>query len=151
MKKVININTFKLFTDITATVAAMTRDWAKSGLVHIYSAHTTSCIRVLEKEILSFADIRFWLDKYTPKDKPENRRYLHDLISLREDVDQDERVNGFAHMRSLFFNTSETIPVAEGRIAQGKWQSIIFVELDPGDGDKVKTKDRELIVTFIEE
>jgi hypothetical protein len=73
MKKVININTHKLFTDITDTVDAMARDWAKSGLVHIYSAHTTSCVRVLENEILSFVDIRFWLDKYTPKDKPENR------------------------------------------------------------------------------
>ena len=151
MKKVININTFKLFTDITGTVANMARDWAKSGLVHIYSVHTTACVRVLEKEILSFADIRFWLDKYMPKDKLDNRRYLHDLISLREDVDQDERINGFAHMRSLFFNTSETIPVAEGRIVLGEWQSIVFVELDPGDGEKVKSKDRELIVTFIEE
>jgi thiamine phosphate synthase YjbQ (UPF0047 family) len=46
-------------------------------------------------------------------------------------------------MRGLFFNTSETVPVSEGKLLLGKWQSIFFVELDP-------IRDREYIVTFCE-
>jgi thiamine phosphate synthase YjbQ (UPF0047 family) len=90
------------------------------------------------------------LDKYLPKEKPDNRRYLHDLISLRTDVPQDERINAYAHMRTLFFNTSETIPIDNGELMLGKWQDIHFIELDPGD--KVSPlQERTIICSFIEE
>jgi len=105
MKKTIKIKTDKLFTILTPEVAAYAKEWGKSGLVNMYTTHTTTSLRVLENETLHHADIRFWLDKYLPKHKPENRRYLHDLISLRNDVPQGERINAYAHMRSLFFNT----------------------------------------------
>ena len=49
--------------------------------------------------------VNFLDEKTFPKIKPDNRRYLHDLISIRQDVGSDERVNAFSHMRGLFFNT----------------------------------------------
>ena len=85
-----------------------------------------------------------------PKHKQENRRYLHDLISLRKDVPPEERINAYSHMRSLFFNTSETIPVEEGWLMLGKWQDIHFLELDPGD-NVYPQQTRKIICTFIEE
>ena len=150
MKKIIKIKTDKLFTILTSEVAAYAKEWGKSGLVNIYTTHTTTSLRVLENEVLHHADIRFWLDRYLPKIKPENRRYLHDLISLRNDVPQGERINAYAHMRTLFFNTSEIVPIENGELMLGKWQDIHFIELDPGD-EVYPHQERTIVCTFIEE
>ena len=150
MKKIIKVKTDKLFTILTSQVSEFAKEWGKSGIVNIYTTHTTTSLRVLEDELLHHADIRFWLDKYLPKEKPNNRRYLHDLISLRNDVPPEERINAYAHMRTLFFNTSETIPIEDGKLMLGKWQDIHFIELDPGD--KVyPSQERKIICSFIEE
>jgi len=150
MKKIIKIETHKLFTVLTQKVSEFAEEWGKSGIVNVYTTHTTTSLRVLEDEILHHVDIRFWLDKYLPKHKLDNRRYLHDLISLRSDVPQAERKNAYAHMRSLFFNTSETIPIEKGELMLGKWQDIHFIELDPGD-DINPMQERTVICSFIEE
>jgi len=150
MKKTITIKTDKLFTVITPEVSKFAKEWGKSGIVNIYTKHTTTSLRVLENEILHHVDIRFWLDKYLPKHKPEDRRYLHDLISLRSEVPQGERTNAYSHMRTLFFNTSENVPIDNGELMLGKWQDIHFIELDPGD-EVYPLQERTIICTFIEE
>ena len=150
MKKIIKIKTDKLFTILTKKVADFAEEWGGNGVVNVFTTHTTTSLRVLENEILHHADIRFWLDKYLPKYKSEDRRYLHDLISLRTDVPEDERINAYSHMRSLFFNTSETIPVENGKLMLGKWQDIHFIELDPGD-HIYPHQERTIICSFIKE
>jgi len=141
MRKIIEISTDKLFTNITKKVEDFVVDQKGDGLVNIFTAHTTCSLRVLENEILHHVDIRWFLDKTFPKHKPNNRRYAHDLVSLRPEAPIDERINAYAHMRSLFFNTSETIPVQDGKLMLGKWQSIFFIELDP-------IRDRKIIMTY---
>jgi len=150
MKKIIKIKTDKLFTILTPEISEYAEEWGESGIVHIFTTHTTTALRVLENEILHHADIRFWLDKYLPKYKPENKRYMHDLISLRTDVPEDERINAYAHMRSLYFDTSETIPIDSGKLMLGKWQDIHFIELDPGD-HMYPHQERTIICSFIKE
>ena len=54
----------------------------------------------------------------------------------------DEKINGHSHIRSLFFNSSENIPIKYGKLRLGKWKNVFFVELDP-------MRERELIVTFL--
>ena len=88
-------NSSKLFVDLTVKIQEEAKKWGKSGLVNIYSRHTSAFIKILENEILLHADIRFFLDKTFPKHKPDNRRYLHDLISLRQDVDENEIFGDF--------------------------------------------------------
>lgn len=150
MKRKIHFKkTDKMFTNITEQISDISKEWGKSGIVNIFSKHTTCCIFLLEDEILHKADVRFFLDKMAPKWKqPEgdhrNIKYLHDLISLRDDVPEDERINGHSHIRSLFFNSSETVPVSDGDLILGEWKSIFLIELDPG-------RDREIICTFIGE
>ena len=61
---------------------------------------------------------------------------------MRPDVPVNENVNGHSHIRSLFFNSSENIPIKNGKLLLGKWKKLFFVELDP-------VRDRELIITFI--
>ena len=147
MKKVIKIKTDKLFTDITDQVSTLSKSWGQSGLVNIFSKHTTFCIWCTENEILHKTDVRFFLDKVAPRWKsPEgdhqNIKYLHDLISLRNETPQDERINGHSHIRSMFFNSSETIPIEKGQLILGDWKRVFGIELD-------QVRPREIVCTFI--
>lgn len=147
MRKTIKLSTDKLFTNLTPQIEEMAKEWGGTGLVNIFSKHTTCAIWMTEDEILHHADVRFFLDSMAPKYKdPEgtqkNIKYLHDIISLREDVPPEERINGHSHIRHLFFNSSENIPVADGELLLGSWKQVFAVELDP-------IRDRELIVTFV--
>ena len=63
MRKIIKIKTDKLFTDITEEVSKFSKQWGKSGIVNIFSKHTTFCIWCTENEILHKTDVRFFLDK----------------------------------------------------------------------------------------
>ncbi len=147
MIKRIEIETDKLFTDITEEVSRFASDWGSSGIVNVFSPHTTMAVWLTEKEILHLLDIRFFLDSLAPKSKtPEgaqkNTKYFHDMISLREDVPADERVNGHSHIRHLFFNSSETVPIENGNLLLGEWKRIFAVELDP-------IRKRNIICSFI--
>ena len=143
---ILKFKTDKMFTDITDNVqGSIPKNF--QGLINVYSPHTTCCVFQLENELLHLVDVRFFLDKLVPYIKqPEgehrNVKYLHDIISLRADVPADEPINGHSHIRSLFFNSSENIPVNKGNLMVGKWKRIFFVELDP-------MRERELIITFI--
>jgi secondary thiamine-phosphate synthase enzyme len=135
-----------MFTDITDDVQAMVPKKFQ-GLVNVYSPHTTCSVFQTENELLHLVDVRFFLDNVAPYAKePEghhkNVKYLHDLISLRADTPADERINGHSHIRSLFFNSSENIPIQDSKLLLGKWKRIFFVELDP-------MRKRELVITFI--
>tara|TARA_R110000824_G_scaffold396525_1_gene598050 strand:+ start:796 stop:1245 length:450 start_codon:yes stop_codon:yes gene_type:complete len=149
MKQTISIHTDKLFTNITEKVQTYAHEWGKSGIVNIFSPHTTMCIWLTEDELLHHADVRFFLDALAPVTKsPEgqhkNTKYLHDMISLRNSVPKDERINGHSHIRSMFFNSSETVPIQDGKLVLGEWKKIFAVELDP-------IRLRELTCTFIGE
>ena len=142
----LKFKTDKMFTDITDDVQAMVPKKFQ-GLANVYSTHTTCSVFQTENELLHLVDVRFFLDKLVPYVKQpegENRnvKYLHDLISLRADVPEDEPINGHSHIRSLFFNSSENIPIHDSKLLMGKWKRIFFVELDP-------MRNRELIITFI--
>lgn len=138
--------TDKMFTDITDDVQALIPKNFQ-GLVNVYSPHTTCCVFQLENELLHLVDVRFFLDKMVPYMKqPEgehrNVKYLHDMISLRSDVPVDEPSNGHSHIRSLFFNSSESIPINKSKLLLGQWKRLFFIELDP-------MRTRELILTFV--
>lgn len=142
----IAINTDKLFTNLNEKVNKGIPSHF-SGLAHIFCPHSTAGLFLLEEELLHLVDIRFFLDRMvpihkTPEGKHRNIKYLHDLISLRNDVPSDERVNGHSHIRSLFFNKSELIPVAHGSLVTGNYQRLFFVELDP-------ERDRKIYVNLI--
>ena len=143
---ILKFKTDKMFTDITDDVQALVPKNFE-GLVNVYSPHTTCCVFQTENELLHLVDIRFFLDDKVPYFKqPEgehrNVKYLHDMISLRADTPADEPINGHSHIRSLFFNSSENVPIKGSKLLLGKWKRIFFVELDP-------MRKRELIVTFI--
>ena len=128
-------NTNKTFYDITKDVKKIVLESGiKNGSVLIFSKHTTTAIRINENEERLVRDI----DLYLERTAPENAKYLHDDINLRDCL-PNERLNGHSHVKALFLNSSEEVPVVNGELALGKWQSILFLELD-------KKRNREIIV-----
>ena len=150
MNKSIKFNTDKLFKNVTKEVQSfLDKNKCTNGIVTIYSPHTTCCIWLTEDELLHKADVRFFLDNIAPASKdPEgkqkNTKYLHDMISLRNDVPIDEPINGHSHIRSMFFNSSESVPVINSKLCLGKWKQIFIIELDPN-------RDREVLITYLGE
>ena len=133
----IEINTSKLFTLITEKIQSFVEECnLTNGVVEVFTPHTTTGLMITENEILHLVDVRYFLDKVAPfKKEPEgphgNVKYLHDLISLRNNVPDDEPINGHSHIRRLFFDSSVRIPVIDGKCYLGDWSDIFFVELDP--------------------
>lgn len=135
---ILTFKTIKTFTNITEDVQSMIPK-NFSGIVHVFSQHTTAGIRILENETLLKADYVNFLEDVAPEDG----EYQHNIIGVRN-VPPDERVNGHSHIRTLFFPTSETIPVKDGIMQLGEWQTLFLVELDP-------TRERNIVVTLVEE
>lgn len=130
------IRTEKQFTDLGKYILQLIRGKKGPGLVHIFVAHTTCAIKIMEGEILLLSDV----SKYLNIAFPQDGEYRHDMIGIR-DVPVNERINGFAHMRQLFFDVSATVPVQDDQILLGKWQSVFLVEFDP-------IRDRKIIFTY---
>jgi secondary thiamine-phosphate synthase enzyme len=103
--------------DITREVTGIVqRKSVESGICLIFTKHTTTGIIINENEAGLKNDMLMLLDMLIPK----GRGYLHDRI--------DD--NAHAHLRSVVLGSSVTIPIENGTLALGTWQSIFFVECD---------------------
>lgn len=135
-RKSITINTEKQFTDLNDIAKEFVKDKSGHGMLNIYVRHTTCSIKILENELLLLADINDYLDRQFNN----GHKYMHDKIEIR-DVPIHERINGHSHMKQLGFPTSETIPVEDGELLLGKWQTVFLIEFDP-------IRDREVVLSY---
>lgn len=87
-----------------------------SGVCVIFTKHTTTGVIVNENEAGLKSDILTLLNELVPKGKG----YLHDRIDN----------NAHSHLRAVVLGSSVTIPIENGALALGTWQSILFVECD---------------------
>eukprot|EP00210_Caulerpa_lentillifera_P005799 g5545.t1 len=86
--------------------------------------------------------MRAFLKKLAPSDA----FYLHNDLHLREaPLDwpggweawaKQEPENAHSHLLSMVLGNSETIPINEGKLMLGQWQSVLLVELD---GPRLRT------------
>ncbi len=89
------------------------------GVAVIFTPHTTCSLLINEDERGLREDILNFYLKLAPKGS-----YAHNRVDN----------NAHSHLRSLF-NNSLTIPVVNGRLALGTWQSIFLIE---SDGPRVR-------------
>ena len=117
-------------TDYLREVVA--RSGVRHGQVTAYTLHTTTTLAINESETGFLNDLRRRLDLLIPKTVEPGEYYEHDDLSVRtENLQEDELVNGHSHVRALFVgNTSVTIPVVDGEVLLGRWQRLLFLELD---------------------
>lgn len=97
----------------------------QNGQVLIFSRHTTTALAINENEERLLEDIKVYLRKLVP----ESDRYLHNDLHLR-DVPDDEPMNAHSHLMAMTLSTSEVIPVVDGKLVLGTWQSVLFFDLD---------------------
>ena len=116
------------FVDLTEAVAECVRtSGVHVGLVTVFCRHTTAGLRLNEHEPLLLQDLADFLTRMAAP----SQGYRHDDFSVRRvNMLPDERPNGHAHCQHLFLNSSETIPIADGMLALGRWQRLFLVELD---------------------
>ncbi|MBW2987917.1 YjbQ family protein [Candidatus Woesearchaeota archaeon] len=129
------------FVDITEYVREVVKaSGVSTGFALVFTKHTTAAIRINENEPLLLKDIHEFLQRLAPKGK----RYNHDQLDMR-DCPPNERINAHSHLRSLLMGASECIPIINGELELGRWQSIFFVDLD-GYG-----REREVLVQVVGE
>ena len=97
----------------------------RNGFVVVSSRHTTTALAINEHEERLLEDIRAFFTKLVPA----GDNYLHNDIHLR-DCPPDEPENAHSHIAALLFGSSEAIPVANGQLAIGQYQSVMLIELD---------------------
>ena len=103
-------------TDVTDRVEAVVDEAVGSGTATVFVPHTTAGVVVNEAERRLVADVEDALVDLVP----DSGDYRHD------EVDD----NAAAHLRATILGESVVVPVEEGRLALGTWQSILFVECD---------------------
>lgn len=115
--------------DITKQVEeCVAKSGVRNGIVVVFSQHTTGAIRISEYEEGLAKDFQDFFEKTAPK----RGNYVHNRTNV------DGRPNASSHLQSMILNSSETIPLQEGRMILGTWQTIFFVEVDgPREGRKV--------------
>ncbi|MEK6927357.1 MAG: isopentenyl-diphosphate Delta-isomerase [Nanoarchaeota archaeon] len=124
---ILKIKTQKEFEliDITREVASFLESHrVNNGVINIFSKHTTLAIKINEfeplliKDFTEFADI---LANY-------KEDYLHDHIELRPECPKDEPKNARGHIICLFSESSQAIPIVNGFLQLGKYQSVFVIE-----------------------
>ena len=123
--------------DITSDIAAILNEINKGdgrirdGVVNVFTRHSTSAICINENEKGLLADF----EKALKDIVKEKDNYKHDFIDN----------NAASHIRAFLLGSSESIPIMDGRLNLGTWQSVFFIELD---GPRIN---RTVELTFIGE
>jgi secondary thiamine-phosphate synthase enzyme len=118
-------------TDITEQVQEAVREsGVRDGVCCVYSPHTTCSVRVNEYERGFLEDFSVLLRRLVPTE----HYYAHDDWDRRtENLAEDEMAisNGHSHCMSMLMGPAgESIPVRDGVLCLGRWQRVLFLELD---------------------
>ena len=105
------------FVDLTGRVQEFVTAAGADGLVNVFVPHATAGLAVIETGSGSETDLENVLDDLMPRDD----RYKHNHGSLGHGAD---------HLLPAFMTPTITLPVIDGRIDLGTWQSIVLVDLN---------------------
>jgi secondary thiamine-phosphate synthase enzyme len=102
------------FVDLTDKVQeAVSDSGIRNGVVHAFAPHATGILILTENEYCLLNDIKAFLEEIIPK----RGAYQHPS-------------NAHAHLRSVLLPPDKTLPVIDGHVEFGTWQSLLFVETD---------------------
>ena len=104
----------RTFADLTNELADFVRGKG-DGLANVFVPHATAGIAIMETGSGSEADLEEVLGRLLPRDD----RWQHSHGS---------RGHGADHVLPAFVSPSTTIPVVDGELQLGTWQSIVFVD-----------------------
>ena len=109
--------------DITSQVnSIIKKSRIKSGLCSVFAAHATAAIIINENYDPNIClDLLDALNKLIP-----SGIWRHDKVDGNAD----------SHIKSAILCPSETMPVKNGQLDLGQWQSCMFAELDGPRGNR---------------
>ena len=111
------------FVDLTSELARFCTDLG-DGLVNAFVPHATAGLAVMETGSGSEADLHAALERLLPRDD----RYGHSHGSPGHGAD---------HLLPALLSPSVTLPVINGRVALGTWQSLVLVDLNVDNPDRI--------------
>jgi len=100
----------------------------KNGLVNLWVPHATAAIAVNEHDVDLWEDILAAFERLVPI----KADYRHNAKYGWSSGEQ----NGHAHILNCLIKPDITIPLENGRMQLGTWQSILFIEMD---GSRTRT------------
>jgi secondary thiamine-phosphate synthase enzyme len=100
--------------DVTDRVADAIRPDA-DGLCTVFVRHTTAGVCLQENERRLLGDIEEFLSETVADDG-----WAHDELDGNAD----------AHLRAMLVGNTVTVPVVDGELDLGRWQSLLLVECD---------------------
>ena len=102
------------FIDLTDKVQeTVANSGIKNGVAHVFAPHATGILILTENDYGLLNDIKAFLEEVVPK----RGTYQHPS-------------NAHAHLRSVLLPPDKTLPIIDGRVEFGTWQSLLFVETD---------------------
>ena len=109
--------------DITNTVANVVEESRiVNGLVHLWVPHATVAIAVNEHDTDLWDDILTALENLAPI----NDNYRHNAKYSWMASEQ----NAHAHILNCLVKPSVTVPLENGKMQLGTWQSVLVIEMD---------------------
>lgn len=112
--------------DITPSLRDLVKESGlRNGFVTVTSRHTTTALTINEFEKRLLDDVRSFFARLLPP----GDRYLHNDTHLR-DCPPDEPKNAHSHLIAMLLGSSEVIPLTDGALNLGTWQSVMLVDLD---------------------
>jgi secondary thiamine-phosphate synthase enzyme len=104
--------------DITREVSQIiAKSGVQEGMVLLFPHHTSASVYVSDSDTTLTEDFMAFMGRTVPAGE-----YKHDLT--------DARQNGRAHLMSLLSGHNVTLPVTEGAIDLGVYQTVYYAEFD---------------------
>jgi secondary thiamine-phosphate synthase enzyme len=85
----------------------------RNGVVHVFAPHATGILILTENDGALLNDTKAFLEEIAPK----HASYQHPS-------------NAHSHLRSMLLPPDKTLPIVDGQVTFGTWQSLFFVETD---------------------
>lgn len=118
--------------DITKEVSQLlAKSGIKDGIALLFPHHTSAAVYLSDSEQGLTGDLQALLDRLVPEGK-----YLHDQ--------SDAKKNARAHLMSILSGHNLTLPVTEGGLDLGVYQTVYYAEFDG-------KREKEILVKIIGE
>lgn len=117
-------------TDVTDRCRGFARETGGDGLLHVFLPHATCGLALVETGACTEPDVERALRELLPRDD----RWVHRHGS---------RGHGGDHVLPAFISPSLTVPVIDGDLVLGTWQSVVVVDTN------VDNPDRTLRLSFL--
>ena len=106
--------TSRRIVDISREVRSFARD-QNDGLVHVFLPHATAGVAIFETGAGSEPDLEDAIERLLPREEIYQHRH-------------GSTGHGADHVLPAFVSPSLTVPVVDGEVLLGTWQSVVVVD-----------------------